>query len=462
MKNKKDKAVSLTKYRRKSDFNVGVLIFVIIFVYIVATLVSYNTRTRIATFEVRQGRILTDHSYVGIAIREELVVTVPIGGYVYYFHNNFSKIPSGADIIAVSSTPILFEDYLMDDFHFELPAITNENHAPFIYHTQNFIEAMDLQSFSTVQTFRTDLTHSFRGTATEVRTAQIDGIIAGNHGNAQVFSSPSDGILVMRIDGMEELTKNHITNNLFLREEYETTLFADQVHLRSGEPAYKLVTSESWYIVISVDDETTSLLDQMIWARIRFVRDDVLAWVHPIVFEQGEERFVALSLSHSMIRYADERFINIELILEDQSGLMIPRSAVVEKDFFKVPPHFVVPRYTSLGVMVINEEGEEEFVLTRIYNATPEGGIFVNPRDLPHGTRLLSPDTGEVITLNTTEPLQGVFNINHGYAIFMFVNVITGNEDYYLVEEGNAFSVSNFDFIALIGESIEDGEIVAR
>ena len=461
MNNKKE-AISLTKYRRKSDFNVGVLIFVIIFVYILATLVSYNTRTRIATFEVRQGRILTDHSYVGIAIREEQVVTVPTGGYVYYFHNNFSKIRSGADIIAVSSTPILFEDHFMDDIHLELPAITNDSHAPFIYHTQNFIETMDLQRFSTVQRFRTDLTHSFRGTAAEVRTAQIDGIIAGNHGNAQVFSSPSDGILVMKIDGMEGLTKNHITNDLFLREEYETTLFTDQVHLRSGEPAYKLVTSESWYIVISVDDETTSLLDQMIWARIRFVRDDVLAWVHPIVFEQGEERFVALSLSHSMIRYADERFINIELILEDQSGLMIPRTAMVEKDFFRVPHDFVVPRYTSLGLMVMNEEGEEEFVLTRIYNATPEGDIFVNPRELPHGTRLLSPDTGDVITLNATEPLQGVFNINHGYAIFMYVNIITGNEDYYLVEEGNACSVSNFDFIALFGENIEDGEIVAR
>ena len=462
MRSKKDDAVSLTKYRRKSDFNVGVLIFVIIFVYIVATLVSYNTRTRIPTFEVRQGRILTDHSYVGIAIREEQVISVPIAGYAYYFHNNLSKIRSGADIIAVSPTPIIFEDDFIDDIHIETPTITNDGHAPFIYHTQNFIEGMDLQRFSTVQTFRADLTHSFRGTATEVRTAQIDGIIAGNHGDAQIFSSPSDGILVMRTDGLEGLTKNEITSDLFLREDYETTLFADQIHLRRGEPAYKLVTSESWYIVIQTDDQTTSLLEEMIWARIRFIRDDVLAWVNPIVFEQGEERFVALSLSHSMIRYAEERFINIELILEDQSGLMIPRTAVVEKDFFKIPSHFVVPRYTSLGLMMINEEGEEEFVLTRIYNTTPDGDIFISPNEVPHGTRLFSPDTGDTITLNTTEPLQGVYNINHGYAIFMFINVITGNEDYYLVEEGNAFSVSNFDFIALIGDNIEDGEIVAR
>ena len=462
MKNKKDEAVSLKKYRRKSDFNVGVLIFVIIFVYIVATLVSYNVRTRIPTFEVRQGRILTDHSYVGIAIREEQVISIPVAGYAYYFHNNLSKIPSGADIIVISPNPIIFEDDFIDDLHLETPAITNDGHVPFIYHTQNFIEGIDLQRFSTVQAFRTDLTHSFRGTETEIRTAQIDRIIAGDHGDAQIFSSPSDGILVMRMDGLEGLTKNDITSDLFSIEDNEITIFSDQIYLRSGEPAYKLVTSENWYIVIQTDDETTSLLEQMIWARIRFIRDDVLAWALPIVFDQGEERFVAFSLSHSMIRYAEERFINIELILEDQSGLMIPRTAVVEKDFFKVPNHFVVPRYTSLGIMVINEEGEEEFVLTRIYNATPEGDIFISPNEIPHGTRLLSPDTGDIITLSSTESLKGVFNINHGYAIFMFINVIAGNEDYYLVEEGNTFSVSNFDFIALIGDSIEDGEIVAR
>jgi hypothetical protein len=462
MKRESNEAISLKKYRRKSDFNVGVLIFAIIFIYIVVTIISYGTRTRIPTFEVRQGRILTDHSYVGIAIRQEQIVPMEASGYVYYFHNNLSKIRSGADIIAVSPIPIPFEEALAQYTNLQIPVVTNDNHPPFIYHTQNFMETVDLQRFTTVQAFRNDLTHSFRGSADQVRTAQIDEIVARTYGNAQVFPSPTDGILVMRLDGMEGITKDDITADVFLRGEYETTLFADEVRLNTGEPAYKLVTSESWYIVIQGDEEVTALLDEMIWARIRFIRDDVLAWVNPIVFNQGEERFIALSLNHSMIRYAEERFINIELILEDQTGLMIPRTAVTEMDFFRVPSHFVVPRYTAFGIMVVDEMGEEEFVLTRIYNTTPEGDIFINPNEIPSGTRLACPDTGELMTLNVTEPLQGVFNINHGYAVFRFINILTSNIDYYLVEEGNVFSVSNFDFIALMGDSIVDGEIVAR
>jgi len=457
-----EKTTKISDYRRKGDVNVGVIIFIIIFIYILATIISYATRTRIPTFEVRQGRILTDHSYVGIAIREEQVVSMEISGYVYYFHNNLSKIPLGANIIAVSPVFIPVLETNIYDNEWEESAITNENHAPFIYYTRNFMENVDLQRFSAVQTFRDDLTHSFRGTDTQVRTARIDDIVARAQGNIQIFPSPSDGILVMGLDGMEGLTKNNLSRETFLQNDTSATLFTDQMFLNSGHPAYKLITSENWYIVIQVEEEVAHLLAEMSWARIRFLQDDVLAWANPTLFTNGDDQFVALSLNHSMIRYAEERFINIELILEDQSGLMIPRTAVVEQEFFRIPNQFVVPRYTSTGIIWINEEGEEVFTLTRIYNSTPEGDIYINPNEVPHGTVLISPDTNETLTLSATETLQGVFNVNHGYAIFRMINIIAGNEDYYVIEEGNAFSLSNFDFIALIGDSIEDGEIVAR
>ena len=457
-----EKPTKLSKYRRRGDFNVGVLIFIFIFIYILATIITYATRTRIPTFEVRQGRVLADHTYIGVALREEQVVLAEKGGYVYYLHNNLSKIRLGAGIIAISPIPIPLEETLGDGHPLETSIITNENHPPLIYYTRNFMDTMDLQRFGAVHTFRNDLTHSFHGTASEVRIARIDEIVARTGGDTQIFPSPSDGILVMGLDGMEGLTIDDISSELFLRGNDEVTLFEDQMHLNRGQPAYKLITNENWIIVIQVEDEIAPLLDGMTWARIRFLGDDVLAWVNPHVFTQGEEQFVAFSLNHSMIRYAHERFIPIELILEDQSGLMIPRTAVLEKEFFRVPSQFVVPRYTSTGIMQLGEDGEEDFNLIRIYNITPEGDIYVNPNEVPYGTVLISPDTGETLALSATEPLWGVFNINHGYAIFRFVNIIAYNEDYYIVEEGNAFSLSNFDFIALIGDSVEDGEIVAR
>ena len=52
-----------------------------------------------------------------------------------------------------------------------------------------------------------------------------------------------------------------------------------------------------------------------------------------------------------MIRYATERYLDIELILEDESGLKIPKTAVTEKEFYIVPQDYI----TSGGAAIIPE-----------------------------------------------------------------------------------------------------------
>ena len=45
-----------------------------------------------------------------------------------------------------------------------------------------------------------------------------------------------------------------------------------------------------------------------------------------------------------MIRYANDRFIDVELVMSEKSGLKIPQSAITSKEFFTVPKE-----YFSLG-----------------------------------------------------------------------------------------------------------------
>ena len=52
------------------------------------------------------------------------------------------------------------------------------------------------------------------------------------------------------------------------------------------------------------------------------------------VIEKDGAYYGCLDFDNSMIRYADERYLNIELIFEDESGLKIPKSAVVEKPYY--------------------------------------------------------------------------------------------------------------------------------
>ena len=48
-----------------------------------------------------------------------------------------------------------------------------------------------------------------------------------------------------------------------------------------------------------------------------------------------------LSFENAMVRYANERYLDVKLILEDESGLKIPKTAMTEKEFFVVPMDYI-------------------------------------------------------------------------------------------------------------------------
>ena len=43
-----------------------------------------------------------------------------------------------------------------------------------------------------------------------------------------------------------------------------------------------------------------------------------------------------------MIRYVNERFIDIELILNETTGLKIPQTAITSKEFFTIPKELFI------------------------------------------------------------------------------------------------------------------------
>ena len=57
--------------KKKIPFNVGIIIFGIIFFYLIVTIILYLTSPHITSYEVREGSILNDYEYTGLAIREE-------------------------------------------------------------------------------------------------------------------------------------------------------------------------------------------------------------------------------------------------------------------------------------------------------------------------------------------------------------------------------------------------------
>ena len=76
------------------------------------------------------------------------------------------------------------------------------------------------------------------------------------------------------------------------------------------------------------------------------------------------------------------------------------------------------------------------------------------------GDVILMEGASKSYTIGENEALEGVYNINKGYAVFREITVVDENEEYCIVEEGATFGLSQYDHIALDASTVNDQDIV--
>ena len=166
-----------------------------------------------------------------------------------------------------------------------------------------------------------------------------------------------------------------------------------------------------------------------------------------------------------MVTFCTDRFIDIELILEDETGLKIPNSSIVEKECFLVPKEYVTKggNSSNFGVMreTFTEEGEAtvEFVETTVYSET-ENEYYLDDTVLRIGDDLIKPDSTETFTVSKRGSLIGVYQINKGYADFKQINILYQNDEYAIVKSNTQYGLSVYDYIVLDSSTVQPDEFL--
>ncbi|MDQ9761431.1 hypothetical protein RFZ45_21655, partial [Acinetobacter baumannii] len=73
------------------------------------------------------------------------------------------------------------------------------------------------------------------------------------------------------------------------------------------------------------------------------------------IVQIGNQKAAKIQLKNGMPRYASDRFLEVELVINTQSGLKIPVSSVVEKEFFTIPRDFLAQGDNGEGKGFIRE-----------------------------------------------------------------------------------------------------------
>ncbi len=278
--------------------------------------------------------------------------------------------------------------------------------------------------------------------------------------------APATGILIYSVDGYEELTLEQFTSQLFDQKTYEKTQLISNELVEAGQPVYKISTNEDWSIVIQTDHEKAAKLTEAEFVLVKFLKNQDTSWGEVSTFTNVEgDIFVKLTFTNSMVNFCTDRFIDIELILEEEKGLKIPNSSIVEKEFFIVPKEYVTLGGNSdkYGVMLetYTEEGTAvtDFVETTIYGET-ETEYYLDDMVLRIGSDIIKPESTEKYAISKRGSLTGVYNINKGYADFKQINILYQNEEYSIVKSNTQYGLNVYDYIVLDATTVNDDEFI--
>jgi len=439
--------------------NIGVVIFGIIFVYLAVTVLMYLTENHISAYEVREGSILRDNAYTGFILRDEVVVPAEADGYVNYYALGGSKAGAKTKVYTLSNRELEFADTSSE----EASKLSAEEQAALLVKIQAFSENFKEGQFQDVYTLKEYVASVMDSRSSQNRQAQLDAMAGQEGSGLQIYSAASDGIIVYSTDGYEDITVDKLTEDVFARNDYTKKELKNNAKVRMGDPVYKLIRDDRWSIVIPLDEDVSKEMAELKSVRIRFAKDHETATAGFSIHTSGDLRLGVLTLDSSMIRYAEERYLDLELILEDESGLKIPKSSVTNKKFYIIQEDYLTQGGNTKETGVLVETGEEnpEFKKVNVYDRDQDSGmVYLNTDAFDEDTLLVKPDSAETCVLNKTKNIKGVYNINKGYAVFKQVNILCESDDYYIVESGSDYGLSNYDHIALNGENVKENDVV--
>lgn len=454
----------ITKYPRVLNFNIGMLIFAGILIYVIICIVLYFNTKHIVGYEVKEGSLSSNNVYTGVALREESIVDSSYAGYVNYFATEGKRVAVGNLVYTVDESGQLL-DQLKSSGSNEL-VLSDDDLSELRSQIVDFSSDFDPKDFSKVYDFRT----SISGTVQKLANASILNNIqtlndSGTSQSINYCNANDSGIVIYSTDGYETLSASDMTADLMDESKYKKTQLVNNNLVEEGDPVYKISTSEDWSVIIKTDADTAKSLCDLEYVQVRFLKNQDVSWaaVDSLQDKDGDT-LVRLSFSNSMLTFATDRFLNIELITEQQTGLKIPNSSIVKKSFFIVPKEYItVGSNGDKGVLrdTYAENGTEttEFVKTQIYNET-DTDYYLDDVTIRAGDVLIKPDSTEKFTVSSQDSLIGVYNINKGYADFKQINILYQNSDYSIVQSNTQYGLSVYDYIVLDTTTVNENDLI--
>ena len=446
--------------------NIGTMLFGALFLYMLFSVVLYLTSSNIESYLVIAGPLSRNETYTGLAIRTETVHKAETSGYVSYYAREGSKINANGVVYGISSSQ-------QKESSAELSA---DDLSSIRSQMLSFSKGFNSSKFNNTYSFKYNLEGSILQYAGVSGTSSDSGVVS--YGGQTLSKADQDGIVLYSTDGYENKTVDTLTAEDFDQNAYHETDLKTHDSVSAGANLYTLVADENWSLMIPLSEKQAVKLADRTAVRVKFLKDDMTQSGDFSIVEIDGAKYGKIDFNKGVIRYASDRFLEIELVTNTVTGLKIPLSSIVTKEFYLIPSEYATTNEDSqeTGFMVLGKDksGNETrtFVSPSIYASIEDGSqdtddeskkkylYYVDKKSFKEGDVIISQKDQSRYVVSDVGVLEGVYCINQGYAVFRRIEILDQNEEYAIVSKSTAYGLSRYDHIVRNADKVDEEEIL--
>lgn len=456
----------LKKIRKLFSMNIGTMLFGMLFIYMAFSAILYLTSPKIESYQVIAGPLSRNETYTGLAIREESVHQAETSGYITYYAREGSKINADGVVYGISSTKT--SDSQTELSTDELFSIRNQ--------MLNFSKGFNSSNFNSTYSFKYEMEGNIlqyagvTGNSTSDQNDSTSSVVS--YGNQTINKADSDGIVLYSKDGYEGRTVDSLTTEDFDQNSYHETDLKTQGSVNTGDSLYTLITDEKWSLILPLSEKQAAKLADRTAVRVKFLKDDKTQSGDFSIIEIDGAKYGKIDFNKGLIRYASDRFLEIELVTNTVTGLKVPLSSIVTKEFYIIPSKYATTNTDSqeTGFMVQNNGKNNTFVTSTIYAQEEQSGskddgetsylYYVDKKDFKEGDVIISQKDQSKFVVSDIGVLEGVYCINQGYAVFRRIEILDQNEEYAIVSKATSYGLSRYDHIVRNADDVNEEDIL--
>ena len=374
------------KKRRNKAFYLVILIVILYFGSRMAYLLNASAQS---TYVVEYGKIEKSVETTGYVARQEKILTTIGSGDIEYFVSEGDKIAKGQKIAEV------YLDQLDEKSRKDLEAINlrlqnikgkqdgqdalkgdiEKLEKQILFLVGSIQQDLKEEKYDKIAVFKKELEDlldkksviagekSFSGkniAQLEQQKSQLENKV---NSSVKTIYSDSPGIVAMGSDGFEELLNyrllNEITGKQFkLLEDSNLNSFSEKA--QGERPIIRIIENYKWSIVVEINSEQAEKIGKGKNVQIRILdQNKELKAIVRNVIDEEDKKIIIFDLDEFIDDFYNIRAIEVEIILSQYEGAMVPNSSIIEKEGVKGVYTLDVngiPDFKPVKVLTSNEQ----------------------------------------------------------------------------------------------------------